>query len=565
MVWKGLIKLWFVVAWIATITVTADRDDASIQSESLLQFKESVEKKSIDMDKQDKMARKKVKKVKPQKASFPELCDATIVQQQCHDMKDGIDDASQGDELKAKVLVEELSTNITSIHNFFKFLGLEGNATTCTELCNRCVQKLSEFSTVPPSSDVACYTDNGMDVCDLDVSPDTLGKIKIKGANFHNDAKLPKKPNNLLQGNMRFSHLSTKSASLSQDPTEPVTYNTYELLVRALGFFRIYPNSVLNPETSQSLVEKSSSKTQQCQTAVNRVNAKTKAWVTTVITKVTNQQTRQHMITWFGNHQPATRQQVLKDLNSIDEMLGSVEYILPGPQCESNVYGYVYPHGNDCTGNDDYACKKKDGKYVIYLCQLFCDSSETVQIETVAHEGAHHGAAYLDDVPPNPYGRETCKEMARKRPLDALKNADNMCYYVADVASGASTPTSAPVPPTNAPVLPTAAPAPGPQQPTAAPAPPGDSCEYANDDYCDVPEGYCLPGTDDTDCEGDTCVFAHDGVCDVPESCNEGTDDTDCSGERVDLSNSCQYAYDGVCDVPLGYCSEGTDDYDCGR
>jgi hypothetical protein len=56
-----------------------------------------------------------------------------------------------------------------------------------------------------------------------------------------------------------------------------------------------------------------------------------------------------------------------------------------------------------------------------------------------------------------------------------------------------------------------------------------DSCEWANDEVCDVPD-YCPEGTDASDCDtsDDSCEWANDEVCDVPDYCPEGTDASDC-------------------------------------
>jgi len=58
---------------------------------------------------------------------------------------------------------------------------------------------------------------------------------------------------------------------------------------------------------------------------------------------------------------------------------------------------------------------------------------------------------------------------------------------------------------------------------------------------------------------GDTCYWANDGECDVPDYCNEGSDDADCK----DPGCPAEWANDGYCDVPM-YCQSG-DDADCGH
>jgi len=138
-------------------------------------------------------------------------------------------------------------------------------------------------------------------------------------------------------------------------------------------------------------------------------------------------------------------------------------------------------HGAECCS---------DGGKVIYLCDLYCKVVEREKLETIIHEGAHHGPAYLDDIQPDPYGRRSCQAMAKDNPDKAIRNADNFCYYVADVVAA-------------------------------------DTCQYAKDGECDEPT-LCSVGTDTTDCNPDSCRWAHDGVCDEPQYCAVGTDTTDC-------------------------------------
>lgn len=105
-----------------------------------------------------------------------------------------------------------------------------------------------------------------------------------------------------------------------------------------------------------------------------------------------------------------------------------------------------------------------------------------------------------------------------------------------------------------------------------SPETPDDSCEWANDGFCDEPT-YCVVGTDVTDCSAeprpadDSCQYANDGECDEPTYCVAGTDTTDCAdgggGDGGgDGPDSCQYANDGECDEPA-YCAVGTDSTDC--
>ena len=122
------------------------------------------------------------------------------------------------------------------------------------------------------------------------------------------------------------------------------------------------------------------------------------------------------------------------------------------------------------------------------------------------------------------------------------------------------------------------------------------SCPYTGDGECD--EGtYCVAGSDTTDCCEDgqprerdlagravdasqvdcsvagtesapdtdnSCEHANDGYCDEPYECDMGTDTMDCAAEGFEHGNNryCQYAGDGECDEIL-YCPAGSDTVDC--
>lgn len=109
-------------------------------------------------------------------------------------------------------------------------------------------------------------------------------------------------------------------------------------------------------------------------------------------------------------------------------MLGKVEYVYPGDQCEYNTYAYVYPNGPDA--------RDSQGRFLFFLCDLYMRSNPSVQIETLTHEGSHHAVAFLDDVKfgdGKAYGRDTCVQLAQTNSHNALQNADSFCYYVQDV------------------------------------------------------------------------------------------------------------------------------------
>jgi hypothetical protein len=127
-------------------------------------------------------------------------------------------------------------------------------------------------------------------------------------------------------------------------------------------------------------------------------------------------------------------------MNSVNDMLGNVEYVyVPFPKCQKNVYAYVYPRAYTCKPeevNTRPCTKNNKGQFIFYICDLTLESEESIQIETLTHEGSHHALAFTDDVDfegGTAYGRDTCKRLARQQPGEALKNADNFCYYIQDV------------------------------------------------------------------------------------------------------------------------------------
>lgn len=564
---------------------------AMIQARKLVQSKKqnSQQKKMLwqarkQIAKQDGLLQtfKETEGARKPADNFLPLCDPTVVEETCRDLNDGIDDDIPEGYVSAEVLQEELSSCKSSIATLWKVLELkDGKAAHCKNLCTKAVEYLGKFAALPETSDRACYTlHDGSVKCDVDVSPDALASVEMKGdlpdahdSDFLNKTALLQRPfprferrksediPSMIEGESVESSHGPKGGKGRRDSGDyynyqdysdntesaAIEYTEYELVQRVANFFRVFPVGDPAEDAGISFIYSTSTVSNElraCRDKISAVNAKSKAWVGSVIDKVSKHQTEPLMNKWFGRKTSETRSEVTRVLNVIDNMLGTVEYVLPGDQCSPNTYGYVYPQGSSCCNGNHK---------VIYLCQLFCDSEESVQIETITHEGAHHGSAYLDDVQPDPYGRSRCEQIAEQNPDDALKNADNFCYYIADVALNADSDDG------------------------------GDGCRYANDGECDETQ-YCQSGTDTTDCKdvptpqppptpqptpvppppppSDNCQWANDGVCDVPRYCPAGSDVADCAGGCPSRDASCKWANDGECDEP-SYCDECTDGSDC--
>jgi hypothetical protein len=164
---------------------------------------------------------------------------------------------------------------------------------------------------------------------------------------------------------------------------------------------------------------------------VKQTNLEAQAYVNTAIRSFNKGSTSKLIIKWFGaeaESNPAMKQRVQKALNSVNNMLGNVEYVYPGPECEPRTYAYVYPAGPQA--------RDSQGRFLFFLCDLYMRSKKSVQIETLTHEGSHHAVAFLDDVKfeeGKAYGRDKCERLAIIDFRQAIQNADSFCYYVQDI------------------------------------------------------------------------------------------------------------------------------------
>merc|ERR1712185_728056 len=127
-----------------------------------------------------------------------------------------------------------------------------------------------------------------------------------------------------------------------------------------------------------------------------------------------------------------TRKEVRSVLSGIVSMLSNVAYVFPGDNCKPNTYAYVYPRAP--------LNKNRRGEFIFHLCPLYMTKGLGEQIETLTHEGSHHELMYRNDEcmveGDNPqtctkaYGRTNCRKLVENEPAAALKNADNICYFI---------------------------------------------------------------------------------------------------------------------------------------
>jgi len=359
------------------------------------------------------------------------LCDEALVEETCALFQ--VEDS----EVTATDLSEMLSAPQHVADELFDTLGLGASGASCASLCDAVVKGLG--SAAPPASDVGCIASG----CNLDLSPEVIMKESRYAGDlpdFHDNDDGQLKRSDTME-----SYLHEVQGKRQNHQLE---YTNDSFLRRVANLFRMYPAADIEVTASigASLMEVNIS---DVSAQMEAVNLKAMAYTATAIRKFAQKKTKGAINKWYGNGaytNSATRREVSRILNSVSGMLGNVRYVYPGPECSPNTYAYVYPNSRDCSDwaiNRGYACTKdKSGKFIFFMCAYTLSVDIGEQIETLTHEGSHHASAFTDDVPTSPgsgqtaYGRRACATLAQRYPSEALKNADNLCYYIQDVTDG---------------------------------------------------------------------------------------------------------------------------------
>jgi hypothetical protein len=119
--------------------------------------------------------------------------------------------------------------------------------------------------------------------------------------------------------------------------------------------------------------------------------------------------------TWFGNSSGSVSTVRSRFSNAYNRLGQNVDYLCGSyaPYCASGIVAYTY----------------KTTSNRVYLCSAFWSYSNKGHV--IGHEAYHwNTVAGADDVT---YGSSQCQSLARSRPNDALRNADNYAY-AADTA-----------------------------------------------------------------------------------------------------------------------------------
>lgn len=174
-----------------------------------------------------------------QKTQFAPLCAEEIVANTCGALNGDHGGSTYTDDVW---LVEALAATKENIGLFWEVLDLPTDMASsepegtykvqCITMCLKVKQHLEELGSCPPSSDVACYTDeDGSEQCDLDLSPESISHAtRFEGdiPDFRDENELEESKRNAPKGRM------LKRADID--------YSDIQVLVRRVAnLFRIYP------------------------------------------------------------------------------------------------------------------------------------------------------------------------------------------------------------------------------------------------------------------------------------------------------------------------------------
>ncbi|XP_011409462.1 PREDICTED: peptidyl-Lys metalloendopeptidase-like [Amphimedon queenslandica] len=124
--------------------------------------------------------------------------------------------------------------------------------------------------------------------------------------------------------------------------------------------------------------------------------------------------------TWFGKYKAKRTAKAKKVYTDIKSGLTrtAVTYYNNGPDCEADEYAYVWSNIKDTV----YLCN------LYYNLQTSCSKTAESKEGTLLHEWSHS----FGDTEDYEYGRTDCKDLAKKRPGRAVKNADSFAYHYCD-------------------------------------------------------------------------------------------------------------------------------------
>lgn len=148
------------------------------------------------------------------------------------------------------------------------------------------------------------------------------------------------------------------------------------------------------------------------------------------------QSAQARMKTWIGSTDDRTRADLIQKLAALALVMKGLEpknFIRPDPENE-RVLGCV--PNSDTRGEVAHVCGPDTATHTIAITRNFCDLPETtagtlssMQL-TIVHECTHFHDTFAALDYKNTYGPRLSLQLARDEPDRAIKNADNIAFYV---------------------------------------------------------------------------------------------------------------------------------------
>jgi hypothetical protein len=293
-------------------------------------------------------------------------------------------------------------------------------AVKCSELCHATIHGVP-LSDVPPSSDIGCRSSSSGKVCDVDLSPSGVAKIKFPSHKIVDKV--------LKTGSQSSSGSSTGNLDTLDDERHYPVMGKAAVRQAIARLFRVHlPTTIL-----VHLQDKADKEVE----AIEIAGLRAQAVVSTALNAMAAKSFPELVKKWFGNNEESTRKRLRYLLTgALNRVLSNVEYRYPGPGCDATTYAYIDPDEPPCDNANE--CARDDGAakpypFIVQLCDLYFEGTEGEKIKTIVHESLHHQPMNTDDVPGG-YGLEGAKKLAERGPKTALNNADNLCFFVADVS-----------------------------------------------------------------------------------------------------------------------------------
>lgn len=413
-------------------------------------------------------------------STFRDICDADYVRDTCirwnEEGRNPMGTSLDNDislVVYANELHEYFMTGLETILKVLYDLGVtniepditRGFAVSCMALCEKTVAAWKiKFGkhTMPAKSDVACvYADGGLFGMTRTIKCDTDTRAATLNMTFHSlfqskqfiepdysaitDSAVDKTISTLVTIADVDKHPGDNPETVQQF-TSAVYYPEKQrrtLMEAILNAFHIFPATHADFDSSTNAGQDQRHLIFD-HTRTLELAQQAKSIIATAQKKLASRQIPDVVSRWYGSNDDATRAEIKRVLNGLNDMLSNVRYVYPGSYCNSysphTLLAYVEPSGG--TGH----AKDEEGRYILNLCDSYVMGSDTVKLEALLEEGSHHLQMDLKNEKYAPvagtevlYGRnwtrrtaKACCEGSSSACVAALRNAENFCYFVTD-------------------------------------------------------------------------------------------------------------------------------------